>query len=156
MLSLETMTERSPTAVRAVRTSSSCLRVWARTATSPARSGRPSKVVRPASSRVISAAQSRATSGRTDPIEMVWPGCSTRAFGTARSRTGASIPSGAMPSPTPRREPSRAARTGWTTICSSPSCAPPRSAPRLRTSGPSERWLTPRVCRVVADSAAVR
>ena len=90
MLSLETMTERSPTAVSAERTVSSCLRVWASTAMSPARSGRPSKVVRPASSRVISAAQSAATSGRTVAIEMLCPGCSTRALGTARSRTGAS------------------------------------------------------------------
>ena len=67
---------------------------------------------------------------------------------TTRSRNGGPAPS--------RRELSRSASTGSTAISSLPSRASCMSACNEARTGPSARQLTPRVCRVVATSAALR
>ncbi|MFC5040118.1 hypothetical protein [Ornithinimicrobium kibberense] len=107
------------------------LPLCASTATSLARTGRPSKVASDPSRAATSRARSGKTCSRNGPMRSLPPRCSSSS--TCRSRTGASL---GAPS---RRLTSMAASIGWTTICGSPSWAPSSSVPRARTTPASER-----------------
>ena len=142
-------TDGTPTLASATWTASSSLRRAARTAMSPGLRSRPSKVGRASMSRLMSWAVSVRTWSRhsaTGGLDRGPLPSSVRR--TTRSRNGAPAPCS--------RDSSRCASTGCTTMRSSPSCAPWSTAWTDRSSGRSERQLTPSVWVVVAVSEAWR